>query len=111
MRKSCSSTKIFYIYLFSLFFFRYFTYFHADQNVEADEKLAYDPVESQLFFAHNGWVMGDDPLKNFAELPSMVRNRRQCEMSKFIVSLCQGLLQASIDSLGGQCKASLRPIS
>lgn len=40
-------------------------------KVESDELLAYDAVEGAKIQAHNGWVMTDNPLENFAAKGTM----------------------------------------
>ncbi|KAG2461533.1 GDE enzyme, partial [Polypterus senegalus] len=46
---------------------RYFTYSYKDMSLVEEEKLLSQPDKACQFLAHNGWVMGDDPLRNFAE--------------------------------------------
>lgn len=36
-------------------------------TLEQEIKLLDQPDKMCHFLAHNGWVMGDDPLRNFAE--------------------------------------------
>lgn len=47
-----------------------------DNLVTLDEQCAYDQQTAERIHAHNGWVMGDDPLKNFASPESFVYFRR-----------------------------------
>uniref|UniRef100_UPI00398F3654 glycogen debranching enzyme-like n=1 Tax=Pristiophorus japonicus TaxID=55135 RepID=UPI00398F3654 len=56
---------------------RYFTYQFEEMPLEKEESMMYQPEKAVYFMAHNGWVMGDDPLKNFAEPGSNVYLRRE----------------------------------
>lgn len=46
---------------------RYFTFPFKDMTLEQELLLLDQPDKTCHFLAHNGWVMGDDPLRNFAE--------------------------------------------
>ncbi|KAI7792667.1 putative glycogen debranching enzyme-like, partial [Triplophysa rosa] len=56
---------------------RYFTFPFEDMSMEQEKQLLQNPNEACHLIAHNGWVMGDDPLKNFAEPGSNVYIRRE----------------------------------
>ncbi|XP_013910329.1 PREDICTED: glycogen debranching enzyme [Thamnophis sirtalis] len=58
-------------------FCRYFTYPFKDLTLEEEEVMMHQPDKASYFMAFNGWVMGDDPLKNFAEPGSNVYLRRE----------------------------------
>lgn len=54
----------------------YFSMPKQMMTVEEEEAAMHGP-EGAFAMAHNGWVMGDDPLRNFAEpgvLESLVEN-------------------------------------
>ncbi|XP_026882893.2 amylo-alpha-1, 6-glucosidase, 4-alpha-glucanotransferase a isoform X3 [Electrophorus electricus] len=56
---------------------RYFTFPFKETTLEQDLLLMDQPEKACHFLAHNGWVMGDDPLRNFAEPGSNVYVRRE----------------------------------
>ncbi|KAF7223093.1 glycogen debranching enzyme isoform X2 [Nothobranchius furzeri] len=56
---------------------RYFTFPYEDTPLEQELELLDQPEKMCHFLAHNGWVMGDDPLRNFAEPGSNVYLRRE----------------------------------
>ncbi len=55
----------------------YFYFPFEDKSVDEDEALSLKPELSCRVAACNGWVMGDDPLRNFASRESTVYLRRQ----------------------------------
>uniref|UniRef100_A0A0K0E803 Glycogen debranching enzyme n=1 Tax=Strongyloides stercoralis TaxID=6248 RepID=A0A0K0E803_STRER len=55
----------------------YFAYPSGSSTIEKDEEIIFDKIKGQQCRACNGWVMGDDPLKNFAESHSQVYLKRQ----------------------------------
>uniref|UniRef100_A0A3Q3IKW1 Glycogen debranching enzyme n=1 Tax=Monopterus albus TaxID=43700 RepID=A0A3Q3IKW1_MONAL len=56
---------------------RYFTFPYQDMTLQQELQLLDQPDKMCHFLAHNGWVMGDDPLRNFAEPGSNVYLRRE----------------------------------
>lgn len=56
---------------------RYFTFPYVEMTLEQEMQFLSQPDKMCHFLAHNGWVMGDDPLRNFAEPESNVYLRRE----------------------------------
>ncbi|XP_041924454.1 glycogen debranching enzyme isoform X2 [Alosa sapidissima] len=56
---------------------RYFTFPFEEMSLEQEMKMIHQEDQACHFLAHNGWVMGDDPLRNFAEPGSNVYLRRE----------------------------------
>ncbi|KAI1882937.1 hypothetical protein AGOR_G00240030 [Albula goreensis] len=56
---------------------RYFTFPFEEMTLDEEQLLMHDAEKACHFLAHNGWVMGDDPLRNFAEPGSNVYLRRE----------------------------------
>ncbi|XP_041417474.1 glycogen debranching enzyme isoform X2 [Xenopus laevis] len=56
---------------------RYFTFPFKAMPLSEEEAMMQQPDKTCYFLAHNGWVMGDDPLRNFAGPDSNVYVRRE----------------------------------
>ncbi|XP_062284498.1 glycogen debranching enzyme-like isoform X2 [Scomber scombrus] len=56
---------------------RYFTFPFPEMTLAQEMVLMDQPDKCCHFLAHNGWVMSDDPLRNFAEPGSNVYIRRE----------------------------------
>ncbi|KAG8436633.1 hypothetical protein GDO86_007656 [Hymenochirus boettgeri] len=56
---------------------RYFTFPFKAMSLSKEEPMMHQPEKACYFLAHNGWVMGDDPLRNFAGPDSNVYLRRE----------------------------------
>lgn len=55
--------------------YRYFTDYQNNTNIDLLQDLG--PGAATFVMAHNGWVMGADPLQNFAAPESNVYLRRE----------------------------------
>ncbi|XP_035993698.1 glycogen debranching enzyme isoform X1 [Fundulus heteroclitus] len=55
----------------------YFTFPYVEMTLDQEMEFLSQPDKMCHFLAHNGWVMGDDPLRNFAESGSNVYLRRE----------------------------------
>ncbi|KAE9549903.1 hypothetical protein FO519_006887 [Halicephalobus sp. NKZ332] len=55
----------------------YFLHPYETDSFVEDEKDAFDEEKSKFLMACNGWIMENDPLKNFAEYPSMTYLKRE----------------------------------
>ncbi|RWS27560.1 glycogen debranching enzyme-like isoform X2 [Leptotrombidium deliense] len=56
---------------------QYFTSHDKTLDLKGEEEAVYNDEMNKYFMAHNGWVMNDNPLKNFAEFGSNVYLRRE----------------------------------
>ncbi|XP_006000067.1 glycogen debranching enzyme isoform X1 [Latimeria chalumnae] len=56
---------------------KYFAYRFQEMTLEQEELMMHQSNKACHFLAHNGWVMADDPLRNFAESDSNVYLRRE----------------------------------
>ena len=83
----------------------YFTCPDLD-NLEDEFELAWSE-EGRLCMAHNGWVMGDDPLRDFAMPGSQVSQLFPLQMSSYS---CwhPGLPAQRVGCLGGLSQAEIR---
>lgn len=55
----------------------YFYHPFTDETLIKDELAISNQEHAQYIMAHNGWVMGADPMKNFAEYPTKTYFRRE----------------------------------
>nr|XP_039272598.1 glycogen debranching enzyme-like [Styela clava] len=55
----------------------YFYHSFPDKGWQKDEQAISNKNHAQYIMAHNGWVMGADPMKNFAEYPTKTYFRRE----------------------------------
>jgi len=63
--------------------FSYFTLTKEKMTVEQEEEMM-NSERGAFCMAHNGWVMSDDPLRNFAE-PGTSRTREETASSELII--------------------------
>ena len=60
---------------------RYFTFPFEEMSMEQEMTMLHQDDKACHFLAHNGLVMGDDPLRNFAEKGESSR----CQLSVTVV--------------------------
>lgn len=95
---------------------RYFTFPYQEMTLEQELLLLDQPDKTCHFLAHNGWVMGDDPLRNFAEpgkagklvgVHSISTAARRTDLTAADTHRLQRVPASGANLLGGQREAPL----